>query len=75
MMKLKGINKNMAEKKTFESAITRLEEIASLLESGQLSLDESLKLYEESTKLASFCSGKLTDAEIKLNQHTEGNQG
>lgn len=63
----------MAEKKTFEGAITRLEEIASLLESGQLSLDESLKLYEESTKLAAFCSGKLNDAENKLNRHEEEN--
>lgn len=56
----------MAEKKTFESALSRLEEIAALLESGEMTLDQSLKLYEESTKLAAYCSEKLENAKSKL---------
>ena len=56
----------MAEKKTFESALARLEEIAAQLESGELPLDKSLKLYEESTKLAAFCAEKLNDAKTKI---------
>ncbi|MBE6764921.1 MAG: exodeoxyribonuclease VII small subunit [Ruminococcaceae bacterium] len=58
----------MAEKKTFEGALSRLEEIAAQLESGELTLDQSLKLYEESSKLAAFCSQKLESAKIKLSE-------
>ena len=41
----------MATEWTFEKAMTRLEQIVSLLEGGQCTLDESLKLFEEGTKL------------------------
>ncbi|MBQ6796903.1 MAG: exodeoxyribonuclease VII small subunit [Clostridia bacterium] len=58
----------MADKKTFEGALSRLEEIAAQLESGELTLDQSLKLYEESSKLAAFCSQKLESAKIKLSE-------
>ena len=48
----------MAEKKelTYEEAMTRLEKIVSMLETDTLSLDDSLKLFEEGTKLARFCN-------------------
>ena len=60
-------NKDM----TFESAITRLEEIARLLESGEdengvITLERSLELYEEGSRLAAFCSGTLKDAEQRI---------
>lgn len=54
------------ENMTFEQAIARLEQIAQLLEGGQASLEDSLKLYEEGAALAAFCSGTLRDAEQKL---------
>ena len=57
------------EQRTYEEAITRLEQIVSKLESGQCSLDESLKLFEEGTNLTAFCSRALKTAEqtiIKL---------
>lgn len=53
----------MAKKtKTFEEALSRLEEIVTLMEKGELSLDDTVKLYKEGVELASFCGGKLTDA-------------
>jgi exodeoxyribonuclease VII small subunit len=51
---------------TFEKAVDRLEEIVRLLDAGELSLDDSLRLFEEGIKLARECSGKLSDAQGKL---------
>lgn len=56
----------MAESITFEKAITRLEQIVGILENGQCSLDESLKLFEEGTKLTAYCSKSLKTAEQKI---------
>lgn len=44
---------------TYEQAVGRLEEIAGLMESGKLSLDESMKIYDESVRLTEFCYSKL----------------
>ena len=51
------------ENMTFESATARLEEIVKLLERGNSSLDESLKLYEEGVALVRFCNEALDNAE------------
>lgn len=58
-------------KKTFEDAMLRLEKIVELLESGQQPLEESLKLFEEGTKLAAFCSASLKKAEQKIEMLTQ----
>jgi exodeoxyribonuclease VII small subunit len=50
----------------FETALKRLEEIVQALEKGDLSLDESLRLYEEGIKLSRLCHAKLEDAEGKI---------
>ncbi len=55
----------MAEKK-FEDAMKRLEDIVQSLESGDLSLEDSLGTFEEGMKLVSFCSKKLEEAEQKV---------
>ncbi len=55
----------MAEKK-FEAALGRLEEIVKELESGDLPLERSLKLFEEGTKLARVCNKRLEEAERKV---------
>lgn len=55
----------MAEKK-FEAALTRLEEIVSELEAGELGLEQSLKLFEEGVKLARVCNARLEEAERKV---------
>lgn len=52
--------------KKYEDNIKRLEEIVALLEKGELSLDESLKLFEEGTKLSSQCYQTLKNAEQKI---------
>ena len=56
---------------TFETAMKRLEDITSLLESGNLSLDDSIKLYEEGAKLSVFCDKKLKEAQLKITQLDE----
>jgi exodeoxyribonuclease VII small subunit len=52
--------------KKFEAAMERLENIVESLEKGDLSLDESLKIFEEGMNLISFCSKKLEEAEQKV---------
>lgn len=56
----------MNEELTYEKAMTRLEEIVSLLEKNDVSLDDSIKLFEEGTKLTAFCSEKLKNAKAKI---------
>ena len=51
---------------TFETAMTRLEEIVRQLEGGKATLDESLTLYEEGIALVKLCSGRLDEAEQKI---------
>ena len=48
---------------SFETAMTRLEQIVRELEDGKVSLDDSLKLYEEGIALVRLCSGRLDEAE------------
>ena len=55
-----------AGEKNFESAISRLEQIVGQLEGGKVSLDDSLKLYEEGIELVRFCSKTLDNAERKI---------
>lgn len=50
----------------FEEAYTRLEEILEKMNSGKLSLDDALKLYEEADVLITSCQKKLTEAEKKI---------
>ena len=53
-------------KRTYETAIKRLQEIVRLLENGGLTLDESVKLFEEGAKLARFCNDELKNARQKI---------
>lgn len=53
------------EKKKFEDELKRLDEIVNQISSKSLPLDESLKLYEEGTKIISRLNQKLKDAEAK----------
>lgn len=58
----------MATKMTYEQAMARLEEIVEKLDDGSLPLDESIKLFEESTKLAVFCNNSLEKAKLKISE-------
>lgn len=53
---------------TYEAAIKRLGEIVDALDKNEVSLDESMKLFEEGTKLTAFCSLKLKEAEQKITE-------
>ena len=50
----------------FEKRLNRLEEIVEKMETGELSLEESLKLFEEGVKLSRDCNVQLTEAEQKV---------
>ena len=54
------------KKLTYEDGIRRLQEIVKALESGGLTLDESVKLFEAGAALSRFCSGELDKAERKI---------
>ena len=58
----------MATKMTYEEAIGRLEEIVDKLDDGSLPLEESIKMFEESTKLAAFCNNYLEKAKLKITE-------
>ena len=51
---------------SFETALARLEEIVDKLESGKLTLEESMACFEEGARLQKFCSEKLAAAEKKI---------
>jgi len=50
----------------FETSLKKLEEIVKRLEGGSLSLEESLKAFEEGVKHSAFCSNKLDEAERRV---------
>jgi exodeoxyribonuclease VII small subunit len=50
----------------FETSLHKLEEVVKKLESGELSLDDSLKAFEEGVKHAAFCARKLNEAEKRV---------
>lgn len=58
----------MSAKMTYEEAMLRLEEIVTKLDDGSLPLDESIRLFEESTKLAVFCNDCLVKAKLKVTE-------
>lgn len=60
---------------TFEESLRRLEEIVSRLEGGDASLEDSLALFEEGTKLVSTCTAQLQTAEQRVTKVVRGADG
>lgn len=50
----------------FEKKLSRLEEIVTKMEAGDLSLEDSLKFFEEGVKLSRECNTQLVTAEQKV---------
>ncbi len=50
----------------FEKKLGRLEDIVGKMETGELPLEESLKLFEEGVKLSRDCTAQLNEAEQKV---------
>lgn len=64
-----------AKKVTFEQQLARLEEIVAALEKGDAPLADSLKLFEEGTKLIAACSKQLDQAEQQVVKLMKGPDG
>lgn len=60
---------------TFEQALQRLEAIVAQLEAGELTLDESLALFEEGVQLSRVCNARLAEAELKMERLIERADG
>lgn len=66
----------MAKKKeSFEKSLGELEKIVRQLEDGDLSLEESLELFETGVKLSRECRERLTQAERRIEVLTEDTNG
>tara|TARA_Y100001968_G_C19398868_1_gene739912 strand:+ start:1345 stop:1545 length:201 start_codon:yes stop_codon:yes gene_type:complete len=50
----------------YSDSMKRIEEIVTVLEAGGISLDETLKMFEEGAKLLKECQQELEQAEIKI---------
>ena len=56
----------MATAKNFESALKKLEEAVAQLESGELSLEDALKVFATGVKQAEYCRSSLKEVELKV---------
>lgn len=56
----------MAKAKTLESVFEELEQTISALENPEVSLDESLKLYQQGVKLLKYCNDSIDKVEKKI---------
>ena len=53
-------------KEKFEEALERLEEIVRRMEAGEMTLEESLKAFEEGIKISRLCTKKLDEADRRV---------
>ncbi|MDI9569579.1 MAG: exodeoxyribonuclease VII small subunit [Pseudomonadota bacterium] len=53
-------------KERFEEALKKLEELVKTMEAGDLTLDDSLKAFEEGIRLIRFCTRKIDEVERKV---------
>jgi len=56
---------------TFEQAYDQLEAVVAQLESGELTLEESVALYERGQQLARVCGDMLDAADLRVRQVTD----
>jgi exodeoxyribonuclease VII small subunit len=63
----------MSKELSFEEKLTKLEEIVSELEQGNIDLDDAINKYTEAMKLAKECSKKLDDATKAVNKILNSN--
>jgi len=59
----------------FEERLTQLESVVEKLERGELSLEESVRLFEEGVKLSDACKAELEKAEGRVQVLVEGRNG
>lgn len=56
------------ENMTYEQAVKKLEKTIVKLEKGGLSLEETVELYNEATKLSGYCTAMLDNAKTKISE-------
>ncbi|GAB4530154.1 MAG: hypothetical protein OHK0046_50550 [Anaerolineae bacterium] len=56
---------------SFEAAYAELEDVVFKLESGEITLEESVTLFERGRRLSMHCQSILDKAELRVNQLTE----
>ena len=66
LLRMNDLLDKKIEDLTYEDAFDRLQKITELLENGNVSLDDSIKYYEQGILLKNFCEKKLKDAEMKI---------
>ena len=71
MTKAKANSATKVKIKDFESALGELETIVKTLEDGNLSLEQSLELFERGVELSRFCHTRLEEAERRIEVLTE----
>lgn len=62
------------EEKSFEENLERLRELVKMLQSGELTLDDSLKVFEEGIKLSKILEDKLKNIEIQAVKLFDNNE-
>jgi len=62
-------------KKRFEEALEELEKVVERLESGELSLEDSLAAFEEGIRLVKYCNQKLAEVERKIELLVKDKEG
>ncbi len=55
----------------FEEAVLKLNEIVEKLESGEMSLEDSIKLYQEGIELSMSCKKEIENAKVKITQFND----
>ncbi len=60
------MSKISMENLTFEQALKELQNIVDKLETGQVTLEEAIEMYERGIKLSKYCLQKLTQAELRI---------
>jgi len=68
-------NNRTQEEKKFEEALGELEKVVEKLESGELSLEESLSAFEEGVALVKCCNQKLIEFERKIELLVKDKEG
>jgi exodeoxyribonuclease VII small subunit len=63
-----SVQKKKQADKSFEECFQRLEKILEQLESDEVSLEDTIKLYEEGLTLTKFCYDKLSQAELRIKE-------
>lgn len=58
------------ENMTYEQAVKKIEKIVLKLEKGDLPLEDTVRLYDEATKLTGYCTAMLNNAKVRITELT-----